>query len=464
MAASERLVVTFDDRSPTTNEATPPSFLVTELAGELEELVGRTAVSDLVSSHPLAPFDEANFLGGASFDRVALRGAIARRVERFGPDSLEGTTEPDHSGALVVARRGMLVGGRSVVPAAVEAPFAAPAAIGLDALGEAVVQPLRIFAREGLDASFPAREEELSDALAISVAPLGAWATVTQAANELLLGNGDASTMASARESGVLPLGLIGQAEAARFRTASHLLASGVVWALSNPDSDGRLSSLSREEVAVEVRLPATEVAADRAEGLAILGSCRGFLTPSTFWLVSVRYSRNVCAEVLRLWVQLLALGAQGTPAAAVISSLAPGSKTDGRAAIDTLVTSLRVGLDADECASHLGWLVDRYLRACRQPVVFTPRTGVALATKGSGAAAAEWDPSFGPALGERRQLAVQAAIGDLDFDTLIETTEFAAEATDLWGRVEASCEIVEAEPSFEHSSSSDFKFIEADR
>lgn len=90
LAAEEQLLVVYAGRDARTGLDTPPAVPI----GALLEAVDRTATTadgsplrtQLTVTHPLQPFDGANFQGGdrppLSFDRAALRGVRATRGQR----------------------------------------------------------------------------------------------------------------------------------------------------------------------------------------------------------------------------------------------------------------------------------------------------------------------------------------------------------------------------------------------
>jgi exodeoxyribonuclease V gamma subunit len=422
MSAKDRLVVTFDDRNATTNEPVPPSFLVSELTAELESLLDGTdtGIEDLTFSHALAPFDDANFRDGESFDRLALEGALARR--RLAANA----TASPHA--------------RSVSqPPTAETPSSAAFAVELSELSEAAAHPLNVFMKAGLDASFPGAEREHSDVLATGVGALAAWSIVTDAAVESLGGGAPENVFAVAREAGLVPLGQLGEAAVSAFAGHAAQLADGVARGMGGHDAAGVAFEAERVEVPVDLA-----VRLDNGSPVRIFGSVRTLSYRQRFWVTSARYSKNSSTEVLLRWVELLALAVTEVPAVALVAARSPssGSSSSGSNSPETIVTRLTLSADTAGCQETLAWLTERLFRARNEAIPFVPRTAAAFVDHDLRAARSEWDPTFGGAPGERRNVAVHAALGDLDFDELVDTTGFRKEAAGLWERVRSTCSI----------------------
>ncbi len=84
MAAGDRLIVTYSGRDELTNAEIPPSVPVAELIDTLTAMVGKEAMEDIITEHPLQSFSPRNFMAGElevdgpwGFDPAQYRGATA---------------------------------------------------------------------------------------------------------------------------------------------------------------------------------------------------------------------------------------------------------------------------------------------------------------------------------------------------------------------------------------------------
>src|SRR5262249_6462985 len=87
MAATDRLVVTYTGNDERTNIPQPPAVPVGELLDMIERTAGSEAREQVVTRHPLQPFDPRNFSAVApwGFDRTTLDGARALAGPRRAP-------------------------------------------------------------------------------------------------------------------------------------------------------------------------------------------------------------------------------------------------------------------------------------------------------------------------------------------------------------------------------------------
>src|SRR3954467_15973023 len=84
MAATDRLIVTYEGNDVRTNAPLPPAVPVGELLDVIDRTVQGDARAQVLVQHPLQPFDPRNFTPGElgsdgawSFNRVTLDGARA---------------------------------------------------------------------------------------------------------------------------------------------------------------------------------------------------------------------------------------------------------------------------------------------------------------------------------------------------------------------------------------------------
>jgi exodeoxyribonuclease V gamma subunit len=158
LAARERLVITYAGADERTNATRPPAVPVGELLDTLEAAYrssdGSPLRRQLLTRHPLQPFDPANFAPGAlgvpapfSFDPTALGGA-----------------------------RAMVAPRRAAEPYLSEPLPAAPLRdLELESLRSFFEHPVRGFLRQRLGVTLPRREEEASDRLPVDLDTLGRW-------------------------------------------------------------------------------------------------------------------------------------------------------------------------------------------------------------------------------------------------------------------------------------------------
>ena len=158
LAARERLVITYSGADERTNAPRPPAVPVGELLDTLEAAYAssdeRSLRRQLVTHHPLQPFDPKNFSAGAlgfrepfSFDPTALGGAQAMVAPRQPPGPY----------------------------------LAAPLApvperdLEIDTVRAFFEHPVRGFLRQRLGVTLPRREEETSDRLPVQLNSLELW-------------------------------------------------------------------------------------------------------------------------------------------------------------------------------------------------------------------------------------------------------------------------------------------------
>ena len=153
LAAREQLVITYSGADERTNAMRPPAVPVGELLDTLEASFRtderrRPLRRQLLTRHPLQPFDPANFAAGAlgvpqpfSFDPTALGGARA-----------------------IVAPRRL----RRRTSLAAPLPGAAQRDLELDTLRQFFEHPVRGFLRQRLGVTLPRRDEEATDRLPMS--------------------------------------------------------------------------------------------------------------------------------------------------------------------------------------------------------------------------------------------------------------------------------------------------------
>jgi exodeoxyribonuclease V gamma subunit len=193
LAARERLVITYTGADERTNATRPPAVPVGELLDTLDAAYARSDGSPLrhqiLTRHPLQPFDPANFAPGAlggsapfSFDPTALGGARAMRA-------------PRHPAAPYL-----------------EAPLppVATADLELEVIRGFFEHPVRGFLRQRLGVTLPRREEEASDRLPVKLDSLVRWQIGQRMLDGRLSGVDPASSRQGEWRRGALPPGALG--------------------------------------------------------------------------------------------------------------------------------------------------------------------------------------------------------------------------------------------------------------
>ena len=190
VAATDKLVITYTGRGEHTGAERPPAVPLGELLDALDRTAAEPVRDQVLTHHPLQPFDEANFVpgrlrrdGAFTFDRFALAGAGAARADR----------EP--VGVLVPR----------------PLPVAVPSAqdVSLADLHDFFAHPVRGFFRR-LRIARPYAADEVKDAIPITLDALEKWAVGDHLASEVL-GGADAIAVGEAlKASGQLPPGPLG--------------------------------------------------------------------------------------------------------------------------------------------------------------------------------------------------------------------------------------------------------------
>ncbi|HEY0643522.1 MAG TPA: exodeoxyribonuclease V subunit gamma [Nocardioides sp.] len=191
VAAKDKLVITYTGHGEHTGAERPPAVPLGELLDALDRTAAAPVREQVLTHHPLQPFDEANFVAGRlrddgafTFDRFALAGASAARADR----------EP--VGVLV--------------PAPLPVPDPTGADVSLADLQDFFAHPVRGFFRR-LRIARPYDADEVKDAIPITLDALEKWAVGDHLASEVL-GGADAIAVGEAlKVTGQLPPGPLGK-------------------------------------------------------------------------------------------------------------------------------------------------------------------------------------------------------------------------------------------------------------
>lgn len=179
MSAGEKLLLFYTGADPVTGARRPPAIPLSELRDVVETMVGPEGMAEVVTRHPLQPFDPRNFRPGRplSFDRAALAGArAAQHPARHRPGLLHRPLAP-------VARTD----------------------VDLADLVAFVTHPTQAFLRQRLGVRVPDRDEDIADALDIGLDPLARWDLGDRMLEALLAGTDPADFRAAEWRRGTLP-------------------------------------------------------------------------------------------------------------------------------------------------------------------------------------------------------------------------------------------------------------------
>ncbi len=390
MAAGDHLLLLYTGADPVTGASRPPAVPL----GELLDVVRATVPgTDIVTRHPLQPFDARNFHGNApfSFDAGALEGARAAARDRI------------------------------PAPAFLAGPLAAGKGdVALADLVAFLVHPTRAFLKSRLGIRVPDREESVTDALRAELDGLQKWNIGDRMLAARLVGVGTADFRQAEWRRGTLPPGPL----------APRLLA----------ELEAAVEQLAEAALPVHHGMPATvDVAVDLGGGRLLSGTVRdiysGIGGPV---LASTSYSTLAPKHRLPAWVKLLAVAASGHPGPirAVTTGRGPYRNPAWRSTIELPASPRQVLRD----------LVALYDEGMREPLPIATGASHTYAArrdqKGSvteslEAARKDWASMFGD--GTDRHLAYVLGAPP-SFDRLVaapdggaERTRFGALARRLW-------------------------------
>src|SRR4051812_6511033 len=369
MAARDRLIVTYTGNDERTNIATPPAVPV----GELLDMVERSGVAreEVVTRHPLQPFDPRNFepSGPWSFDLTTLDGARALCGERVAP-------APFLSGPL-----------EDVSEPVVE----------LADLVSFVERPVRTFLRRRLRIAAAQYTDEVEDALPVELGPLDSYGVGRRLLDARLAGVEQRPAILAEIARGTLPPGVLGKPVIDRI--------SPVVEALVREAGDLELGTID-VEVALGSRTLRGTIP-DVADGL----------------LRTVTYARLRPRQRLVAWVRLLALTvALERPFEAV---------TIGTAYEQPIAVARISAVDVATARRELAGLLEIFDAGMREPLPLFCRTSAAYAAGED--ARGVWESGWnrrGEDVEPEHLLAHGRA---LTFDEVVADPRFASLATRVW-------------------------------
>jgi exodeoxyribonuclease V gamma subunit len=393
LAATERLIVTYTGNDERTNLRRPPAVPVGELLDMIERSAGRTARQQVLTCHPLQPFDPRNFTPGEltanapwGFDPHSLAGARALTGHRTAPRPFLSAPLP---------------------------PVTEPV-IELDRLVRFVERPISALLRDRLGILVRESYDEVQDALPVEIDGLERWG-VGQRLLEGVLAGVDLDTCVHAEQArGLLPPGHLGRHPLHQIRDVVRQIAARAA----------ELAPGIPSSVDVNLELP---------DGRALAGTVPG-VCHNTLRVVS--FSRVKPRDRLRAWVRLLALTAARPEQQAE-------SVVIGRArarAYDCDVTTARIPPLAEDPAGrratalgHLTGLIDLYDRGMREVLPVATETSAAFVEGGEDRARQAWTSDWNYDKEDRQPEHVRAFGGPIGFDELMARAGFAEYAHRLW-------------------------------
>ncbi len=363
MAAGEQLIITYSGHDERTNTPLPPAVPVGELLDVADATVRVAgdehppARAQIVTEHPLQPFDPRNFTPGLlqapgpwSFDPVALRGAESIVSPRHTP-------QPFLAGPL--ARTG-------------------ERAYELEELVRFVGHPVRAFLRNRLSISLFERSDAIEDELRAELDGLERWAVGQELLDALVAGVDGRTACLAAIRRGTLPPGDLGRPLLVEIFDTARAIATAAEALISAP----------RGAVDLHVELP---------EGRTLTGTVPGVAGET---LLASTYSRLAARHRIVTWVRLLALTVAdpSTPYAAATV----GRGTDGIA-----ISRIRpLAEEAEQrrvlATEQLLAVLDLFDRGMREPLPIFCKSSAAYAGAVAGggdgptAALREWETRWG--------------------------------------------------------------------
>ncbi|KRF12398.1 exodeoxyribonuclease V subunit gamma [Nocardioides sp. Soil797] len=326
LAATERLVVTYTGANEQTGAERPPAVPLGEL---LDAVAGTAPDADVLTRHPLQPFDRRNLVVPGltvadrvfSFDSAAAAGARAAVRERTVPGPLVADPLP-----------------------------ARPAGdVSLADLQQFFAHPARAFLRRRLDVSSPLEAEDTLDAIPIELNALEKWGVGDRLLRDVLDGLDPVSSMTAEQLRGLLPPALLGQ----------QTLRSVVTEVQALVQKTDHLRQGTPRSLDVDV---------DLGNGRRLTGTVSGIRGNR---IVSVTYSSLRARQRLASWIDLLALSASRPDDHWIASAVGKGRAGPQHA--------LAGPLD-HRAVEWLRELVDLQDRGLREPLPLPLRTGLAYA------------------------------------------------------------------------------------
>jgi exodeoxyribonuclease V gamma subunit len=266
-AATETLVITYTGADAYTGHPRPPAVPLDELLDALDQTTQTPVRRQIVTQHPLQPFDRKNVTPGVlvpdtpfTFDPTALAAAEAATGKRSAPTAF------------------------------ITEPLAAPpkADVALADLLDFFKDPVKGFFR-ALDCVLPWDVDEVSDAMPVEIDPLETWTVGDRMLHDMLRGM-DLKTVAEVEwRRGTLPPELLGWRKAKEIRCSADELAT-----------------TARHYQGVN-QPHAHDIVVDVGDGRRVTGTVNRVFDDR---IVEVTYSKLAPKHKLQAWISLVALAA----------------------------------------------------------------------------------------------------------------------------------------------------------
>ncbi|MEX2290479.1 MAG: exodeoxyribonuclease V subunit gamma [Mycobacteriales bacterium] len=271
MSAGDQLLLLYTGADPVTGANRPPAVPLGELFDVVREMVGDTTLAEVLTRHPLQPFDARNFDAARPFshDTGAFAGARAALQPR--------TSAGDFLTGPLPAR---------------------PADVALRDLVAFLVHPTRALLAQRLGVHVPDRQDSVADALAAELDPLQKWDVGDRMLAARLVGLDAAAFNQAEWRRGTLPPGPLGM----------RLLA----------ELEAAVESLVQAARTVHAGRPrALDVVIDLG-GRTLTGTVEGLHGAV---LTSTGYSTLGPKHRLTAWVNLLVVAASGEPEVTAVTT-----------------------------------------------------------------------------------------------------------------------------------------------
>ena len=396
LSAGDRLIVLYTGADPVSGALRPPAVPVGELLDVVEAMAPGSR-DQVVRRHPLQPYDIRAFTGATpfSFDPVSLAGAVRADRPRRAPT------------------------GRAPLPPR-------PGPVGLAELVSFVEHPVRGYLRGRLGLTLPGEDDEVADALSVTLDALQEWAVGERLLEAALRGLDPTSSRHREWLRGTLPPGPLGGRVLQRVQERVTPVAAAAAPLLTVPARS------------VDVRL--------ELDGQVLSGTVNGVRDGA---VVAVSYSSLSARHRIRAWVLalVLAVAAEGDRAVTV-GRWSRGART-------STITA------PPEPRAALAELLELYARGSCEPLPLLVKTSAAYAASRLGGnsveqaterAAQEWRTRFG---GEQQDRHHRYVWGDDAALTELlaappgptegwpgESTRFGALACRLWSPVRQAEEL----------------------
>lgn len=267
-AATETLVITYTGADEYTGKTQPPAVPLAELLDTLDATAEAPVRKQVVTHHPLQPFDRRNVVVG-----------------ELGTLDTPFTFDPT---ALIAARAA--AGRRSPAPAVFGAvlPAPAPADVELAELSRFFADPVRGFFR-ALDYALPWEVRGVEDTMPVEIDGLAQWAVGDRMLHDMLAGAEPGEAANAEWRRGTLPPGRLGWRTACDIRDMARSLADA-----ARPHRAGEATAF--------------DVDIDLGGGRRLTGTVTGVYGRR---LVAVHYGTLGPKHLLAAWIPLLALAAE---------------------------------------------------------------------------------------------------------------------------------------------------------